>query len=190
MEWYLMVWRKYAEFDGRSRRKEYWMFLLFQVPILLLLMGLGFAGNGIWENNAWVDNNGWVLFIPYAIYALASLVPSWAVGIRRLHDTGRSGWWILLSLAAVIPFVGIIPAAIFLIFTCLDGNPGPNEYGPNPKFPEQAVGVFAGSGTFTSMGLSAQPQPLAGANGIGNCKSCGAMLKDAAPFCSSCGAHI
>jgi uncharacterized membrane protein YhaH (DUF805 family) len=141
MEWYLMVWRKYAEFDGRSRRKEYWMFLLFQVPILLLLMGLGFAGNGIWENIAWVDNNGWVLFIPYAIYGLASLVPSWAVGIRRLHDTGRSGWWILLSLAAVIPFVGIIPAAIFLIFTCLEGR---MNTGPIRSFPSRRSGYSQG----------------------------------------------
>lgn len=114
MNWYLDVLKnKYATFTGRARRKEYWMFFLFNI---LIAIGLGIIEA--------------VLGIPGIlgmIYALAVLVPGIAITVRRLHDTGRSGWWILIGL---IPLIGAI---ILLIFMVLDSQAGDNEYGPNPK---------------------------------------------------------
>ena len=124
MEWYLLVWKRYAEFNGRSRRKEYWMFALFNMLVALLvyipaiLLTLAKSWTGI------------ALLALFVVYTLAGFIPSLAVGIRRLHDTGKSGWWFLISL---IPLAGGI---IFLVFMVLDSNPGMNEYGPNPKLVE------------------------------------------------------
>src|ERR1035441_9612615 len=116
MNWYLMVLKKYAQFSGRSRRKEYWMFALFNCLFCLPLyiLALVFREDAI----------GSIFLGLYFIYVLAILLPSLAVGVRRLHDTGKSGWMLLLCL---IPIVGGI---IVLVFTVLDSNPGPNEYGP------------------------------------------------------------
>ncbi|MGD0682512.1 MAG: DUF805 domain-containing protein [Terracidiphilus sp.] len=119
MNWYLMVWNKYAQFSGRSRRKEYWMFTLFNCLIYLPLyiLGLVFHENVV----------GTIFLCLCIIYCLAIIVPALAVTVRRLHDTGKSGWMILLCL---IPIIGGI---IVFVFTVLDSDPGPNEYGPNPK---------------------------------------------------------
>jgi uncharacterized membrane protein YhaH (DUF805 family) len=119
MNWYLMVLKKYAQFSGRSRRKEYWMFTLFHclIAILLCVLSLLLRDSGLSP----------VVSIVFGLYLLAVLVPSLAVSVRRLHDTGKSGWWILIGL---VPAVG---GLILLIFVCLDSVPGPNEYGPNPK---------------------------------------------------------
>ena len=113
MNWYLGVLKKYAVFSGRARRKEYWMFFLVNF-IILLLLGLIEAALGLPA-------------VLTFLYTLAVLIPHIAVGVRRLHDTGRSGWWLLLSL---VPLVGIF---IVLFFLILDGQPGENSYGPNPK---------------------------------------------------------
>jgi uncharacterized membrane protein YhaH (DUF805 family) len=119
MNWYLMVLKKYAQFEGRSRRKELWMFTLFNCLFSwpLYILGLVFHENAL----------GSIFLGLYFIYALAVLVPCLAVGVRRLHDTGKSGWMILLVL---IPLVGGI---IVLVFMVLDSDPGVNKYGPNPK---------------------------------------------------------
>ncbi len=119
MNWYLMVLKKYAEFSGRSRRKEYWMFALFNCLFCLPLYILGLVFHE--------ETIGMIFLGLYVIYVLAILIPGLAVTVRRLHDTGRSGWMILLGL---IPIVGGI---IVFVFTVLDSDPGPNEYGPNPK---------------------------------------------------------
>ncbi|MBV9455213.1 MAG: DUF805 domain-containing protein [Rubrobacter sp.] len=119
MNWYLEVLNKYAVFSGRARREEYWMFLLinFVISIVLIFIDLLIGtfspqtGVGLLEG----------------LYSLAVLIPSIAVTVRRLHDTGRTGWWIFISL---IPFIGWI---VLLIFMVLDSEPGTNEYGPNPK---------------------------------------------------------
>ncbi len=116
MSWYLEVLKKYAVFEGRARRKEYWFFSLFNYIFMALSFLIGFALFGF-EGSS-------VLFL---IYALAILIPAIAVSVRRLHDTGRSGRSLLLLL---IPLVGGI---IFLVFTLEDGTPGENQYGPNPK---------------------------------------------------------
>jgi uncharacterized membrane protein YhaH (DUF805 family) len=114
MNWNLDVLKnKYAVFSGRARRTEYWMFFLFN-----LLIAIGIA---IIEA---VIGTGGILGI---VFSLAMLVPGIAVTVRRLHDTERTGWWILISL---IPFLGWI---VLLVFMVLDSHPGDNAYGPNPK---------------------------------------------------------
>ncbi|MEU3253632.1 DUF805 domain-containing protein [Streptomyces sp. NPDC006997] len=112
MQWFIAALKKYAEFSGRARRKEYWMFVLFSSLIYVVLMGVGLAADLTW--------------LP-VVFGAAMLVPSLSVGVRRLHDTGRSGWWLLIG---AVPFVG---GVVLLVFACLDGQPGVNKYGPNPK---------------------------------------------------------
>ncbi|MDX9746721.1 MAG: DUF805 domain-containing protein [Syntrophales bacterium] len=123
MDWYLMVLKKYAVFSGRSRRKEYWMFFLFNI-IIGLVLGLveGIAGIARQSDQS----------ILATLYMLAVLVPGIAVGVRRLHDTGRTGWWLLISL---VPLIGAIVLFIMLV---QDSQTGENQYGPNPKLPEAA----------------------------------------------------
>lgn len=119
MDWYLKVLRNYAVFSGRARRKEYWMFVLFNIIFAIVAMILdrilGLAIGGIGYGPI------------YLIYILATIIPSLAVSVRRLHDIGKSGWWIFINL---IPFVGFI---WFLILLIKEGTPAANEYGPNPK---------------------------------------------------------
>lgn len=113
MEWYTKVLKNYAVFHGRARRKEYWMFVLFNVifsfAALIIDAVLGTAA------------------VFYFLYAVAVLIPGLAVTVRRLHDVGKSGWMILITL---IPLIGGIWLLV-LLFT--EGNPGNNEYGSNPK---------------------------------------------------------
>ncbi len=180
MEWYFMIWRKYAEFNGRSRRKEYWFGMLFNLLAILVLAGVGVAGLAISEDY------GGVLFIPMGLYYLAMIIPFLAVSVRRLHDTGKSGWLMLLFIVlGMIPIVGLISGIVQIVIMCQDGDPGPNEYGPNPKFPEQAVGMFAGNAGVTSLGLGVEPQAFTGGDNF--CRSCGAKFKDASSFCTNCG---
>jgi len=113
MNYYLEVLKKYAVFSGRARRKEYWMFILFNFIAYAIL---GF-----------IEVLLGIPAILSSIYGLAVLIPSLAVCVRRLHDSGRSGWWILIGL---LPLVGFI---VLLIFMVLDSQPGDNQYGPNPK---------------------------------------------------------
>ena len=119
MNWYLEVLKKYADFNGRARRKEYWMFFLFNLIITIVLVIV----DGIVGTSAVPGTLGLLA----GIYSLALLIPGIAVAIRRLHDTGRSGWWILIGL---VPFVGGI---ILIVFMVQDGTPGENEFGKNPK---------------------------------------------------------
>ncbi|MCD4688933.1 MAG: DUF805 domain-containing protein, partial [Desulfuromonadaceae bacterium] len=118
MNWYLDVLKKYCVFQGRARRKEYWMFTLFNVLAYIALMIiegiLGMGGEG-------------GLGLLSILYTLAVLMPALGVSVRRLHDTGRSGWWLLISL---VPLVGGI---VLLVFMVLDSQAGTNQYGPNPK---------------------------------------------------------
>ena len=118
MNWYLTVLKKYAVFSGRARRSEYWYFALFNFLIAFVL-GL-FDGMFGMVGDLGIGMLG-------LIYGLAVIIPGIAVGVRRLHDTGRSGWWLLL---AFIPFIGAI---ILIIFFVQDSQAGENEYGPNPK---------------------------------------------------------
>lgn len=113
MNGYLATLKKYADFSGRARRTEYWLFFLFNFVIAMVLGVLDFV----------LGTPG----ILGLIFALAILIPSIAVAARRLHDTDRSGWWILI---AFIPIVGTIALLVFLL---LDSTPGENRFGSNPK---------------------------------------------------------
>jgi uncharacterized membrane protein YhaH (DUF805 family) len=118
VNWYIEVLKKYAVFSGRARRQEYWMFVLSNVIIVLFLSIIdGIAGS---------DSEGSRSTLT-TLYVLAILIPSLAVGVRRLHDTGRSGWWMLIGL---IPIIGTI---VLLIFIIQDSQLMDNQYGPNPK---------------------------------------------------------
>jgi uncharacterized membrane protein YhaH (DUF805 family) len=112
VQWYIEVLKKYAVFSGRARRKEYWMYTLFNLIALGVLLVVGAVAKTM---------------IPYFLYLLAVIVPTVAVTVRRLHDTGKSGWFFLLTF---IPLVGGI---IMLVFTCTDGERGANSYGADPK---------------------------------------------------------
>jgi uncharacterized membrane protein YhaH (DUF805 family) len=135
MRWYLEAFRKYAEFDGRARRKEYWFFALFNFLAAMGLMLVAAAIGALFGRDS-KDVVGFLLFVPISLYWLAILIPSLAVTVRRLHDTGRSGWWWLISF---VPFVGGI---ILLVFTVLEGDPGPNMYGPDPKVGERYAALY------------------------------------------------
>lgn len=118
MNWYLTVLKKYAEFSGRARRKEYWMFALmnFLISILISIVGAVIG-----------DTDGLIAVSLSGVYALFIFIPSLAVTVRRLHDTNKSGWWILISL---VPLIG---GLVLLIFMVIDSDPNENAYGPNPK---------------------------------------------------------
>lgn len=122
MNWYLKVLQNYFNFSGRARRKEYWMFTLFTIIFAVIAIiidnALGLA----------IKDVGYGPI--YGLYALATFIPGLAVTVRRLHDTGKSGWFFLL---AFIPCVGGI---IILVFMVTAGDTGNNEYGADPKADE------------------------------------------------------
>jgi uncharacterized membrane protein YhaH (DUF805 family) len=115
---YIEVMRKYAVFSGRARRQEYWMFVLFNVIIVLFFGIIDEMADSDFESSRSTLTT---------LYVLATLIPFLAVGVRRLHDTGRSGWWMLIG---VIPIIGAI---VLLIFIIQDSQLMDNQYGPNPK---------------------------------------------------------
>ena len=121
MHWYIDVLKKYTVFEGRARRKEYWIFALISALILIFLSLIDeMTGWKVWDDEG-------VLSL---VYSIAVFVPTLAVVVRRLHDTDRSGWWILIAL---IPLIGAI---VLLVFLILKGNEGDNRFGPDPKAEE------------------------------------------------------
>ncbi|MFN0128727.1 MAG: DUF805 domain-containing protein [Verrucomicrobiales bacterium] len=119
MKWYLDVLKKYAVFSGRARRREYWYFVLFNVIISVLSVFLDKA-LGTFNSDLGIGIIG-------GVYSLGVLLPGIGVAVRRLHDTNRSGWWLLIGL---IPLVG---AVVLIVFALMDSQPGSNRFGPNPK---------------------------------------------------------
>jgi len=185
MDWYLMVWRRYAEFEGRSRRTEYWMFTLFNVLALLALALIG--GVGL----ATAREFGVFFFVLFGVYVLAAIIPSFSVAVRRFHDTGKSGWLLLLLMVlGCIPLLGLIATVIQIVFLCTDSNPGPNQYGPNPKMAEHLAAAIAGGPGFAPMGYSAQPSLPSSDSGHGFCRNCGVRLGGGSLFCSGCGTRV
>ncbi len=121
MNWYFKVLKQYADFNGRARRKEYWMFALISAIVSYGIAGIAIA-TGI-ESLTFVSG----------AYSLAVLLPGLGVSVRRLHDVGKSGWFFLIIL---VPVIG---ALWLLVLMCTDSDPGANEYGPNPKNPSDEL---------------------------------------------------
>ena len=146
MEWMLLPLKRYAEFSGRSRRKEFWMFMLGYVIILSVLVIGMFAGRPLssLEDPAALESMaGGGTFIIFAILigitVLALFIPIIAVNVRRLHDRDMSGWWYLgFIVLSNIPFVGILISIGYLVLMALPGTNGPNRFGPDPKNPHSA----------------------------------------------------
>ncbi|WP_068074367.1 DUF805 domain-containing protein [Novosphingobium lentum] len=132
MEWMLLPYRRYFEFTGRSRRKEYWMFVLFSI-LVQIAIGIVFGrtttttygptgiGGGFYTSLTGGGN------IVSSLFSLANFIPSLAVAVRRLHDQDKSGWLMLL---VFIPLLGWIA---LLVLMCLEGTRGPNRFGDDPK---------------------------------------------------------
>ena len=135
MEWMIMPLKRYAEFSGRSRRKEYWMFVLLQMLILIPVACLAILMGGPVKDPA-NPFGSTAMLIVLGVYFLVFFIPGLAVQVRRFHDQDKSGWFILLGF---IPYVGSL---ILLVFMCLEGTRGPNRFGPDPKDP-YAEDVFA-----------------------------------------------
>lgn len=138
MEWMILPLKRYADFSGRSRRKEYWMFALLNVIIVIGLFVIGGMLGGIEPDSSGEASGGSIVFLGlFGIYGLAILVPSLAVQVRRFHDQDKSGWFVLLSL---IPYVGSL---IVFVFMCLDGTKGENRFGADPKMNDNVGDVFS-----------------------------------------------
>ena len=165
MDWMLLPLKRYAEFSGRSRRMEFWMWILFTF-IVGLVLGLidgilGFRlGPSSSSSFSSAGTAGFSMFssigILGSLWSLATLVPNIAVAIRRLHDTNRTGWWLLLpvipyviglvimlsaaasqnlgmiGIGGIFSLIGLVGAIVLLVFYCLPGTPGPNRFGPDP----------------------------------------------------------
>ncbi|AWT34998.1 membrane protein [Deinococcus arenae] len=135
MNEYLNVIRNnYANFTGRARRREYWMFtlinsvilILLQIPVQGAVIAMAAQNEADTAPSAGLTGVTLIFLILLVVYSLAVMVPSIAVTVRRLHDTGKSGWWYLLNL---IP----LGSLVILVFMVLDSEPGSNKWGPNPK---------------------------------------------------------
>ena len=141
MEWMLLPYKRYFDFSGRSRRKEYWMFFLLFVVVYAIGGALMFSGMPMTQSaaeNFASQGPGVGSMIGtgiLGIFVLASFIPAIAVQVRRFHDQDKSGWFCLLNL---IPYLG---GLIVLVFMCLEGTKGPNRFGADPKDPTSA-GVF------------------------------------------------
>jgi uncharacterized membrane protein YhaH (DUF805 family) len=174
MEWMLRPLKRYAEFSGRSRRMEFWMWILFQFLIgcvfVILVLGLGGSALMSGDPRQLIAMGGiiLILYLLYLLMTLAFFIPSLAVTIRRLHDSNRSGWWVMLywgpylliilfsiasggtvgaaggeaardgmmaggAFAGVAGLAWLAGCVVLLVFMFLDGTPGPNKYGPDPK---------------------------------------------------------
>lgn len=116
MNWFMTVLRKYAVFEGRARRREYWFFVLFYILISVVL--------AVVDRMLGTYVEAYGMGALGALFCLGVLIPSIAVGARRLHDTGRSGWWLLIS------FIPILGFAVLLVFYLQDGDSANNVYGP------------------------------------------------------------
>ncbi|MET1753945.1 DUF805 domain-containing protein [Novosphingobium sp. RD2P27] len=152
LDYMLMPFRRYAEFSGRSRRMEFWAFTLLNVIVYAIITAIVLGTTGTLATFGDVGSAGYTgmmsLFfggagLLYVIWWLATVIPTIAVTIRRLHDRNMSGWWYLgFIVAGFIPLLNLIGSIALLVIMLLPGTPGPNRHGPDPKDPASAE-VFA-----------------------------------------------
>jgi uncharacterized membrane protein YhaH (DUF805 family) len=151
MEWMILPLKRYADFSGRARRKEFWMFQLLNflvalallVPVVISVISADLAVDPDNVTFGSVGTVGLVVITVYMFYALAVLIPSIAVTVRRFHDRDMSGWWYLgFILGGAIPVVGFVITIGLIVVLALPGTPGSNRFGADPKNPFDE-GVFA-----------------------------------------------
>ncbi len=138
------VFGKYATFDGRARRSEYWWWALFAALVQLALYAIALVILVATADDDGGTRPGLLGWIPLLVVSLALALPSIAVAVRRLHDTSRSGWWLLIG---VIPLLNVVTSLVLLVFYLQDSTPGPNRYGPNPKGADDRGVPAAGTAT-------------------------------------------
>ncbi|MBA3879340.1 MAG: DUF805 domain-containing protein [Sphingobium sp.] len=132
MEWMILPLKRYADFQGRSRRLEYWMFTLGGTILALLLVVPFFVFTDFGGNRGGDPGAGSIILLAVlSAFYISIIIPSLAVQVRRFHDQDKSGWFILLGF---IPYIG---GLILLVFMCLEGTHGPNRFGPDPKRPDE-----------------------------------------------------
>jgi uncharacterized membrane protein YhaH (DUF805 family) len=134
--------RKYATFEGRAARSEYWWFTLFYVLVGIALMLLGFALGGVEGLRAGRIN--WLALTPAILFGVAMMLPIISVSVRRLHDRDMSGWWYLgFTVLSNIPYVGAVVGIVWFVINCLKGTAGPNRFGRDPLGSAFNADVFA-----------------------------------------------
>ena len=153
MDWMLLPFRRYADFRGRSRRMEFWMYQLLNVIVWSVIAALFFsafpwadifAGNDA-QVASELETMGagfWVAMALVGLWWLGTIIPSLAVAVRRLHDRGLSGWWyagaIILSFVPIVNFLALFAYIALFVLFLLPGEEGPNKWGPDPKDPTRA----------------------------------------------------
>lgn len=130
MSWFILAWQRATDFSGRSRRKEYWLFTLFNALIIIVLAVISASFDWMFFGEG---SKGGTLPFVLILYCIAAFIPSISITVRRLHDIGKSGWWYFIS---IVPIVGGI---ILFIFTVLDSEPFPNQWGLDPKARERTI---------------------------------------------------
>ena len=155
MEYMIMPFKRYFDFNGRSRRMEYWMFTLLNIIVAAVLAGPAYysifsnamaAGGGepdMAASMGGLGTGGTIGLSLYGLYALAAFIPGIMVAIRRLHDRNMSGWWLLgFVVLSLIPLLGIFASIAMLVIFFLPGTNGPNRFGDDPKNPSAQADVF------------------------------------------------
>lgn len=140
-----MFFARYVDFQGRSRRSEYWWVVLFNLIVFTVLgILLGVLG-GFNPETGEMGPLGFVFIGILGLYGLAIIIPSIALFVRRLHDINQTGWIYLgLIIASIIPFIGLLASIAMIVIACIPGTAGPNKYGPDPKNPAGAnADIFA-----------------------------------------------
>jgi uncharacterized membrane protein YhaH (DUF805 family) len=171
---YIAVLKKYKVYEGRAGRREFWLFVLAQIIISFALGILSL-----------IPILGFLFGIVSALFGIATIVPSIMVGIRRLHDTDKSGWFMLIML---IPLVGGI---ILIVISAMEGTPGENKYGPVPEDILPVSGVSNSGSQTAHVAPAASAAQETSSNGKPVfCGSCGAKNERGAKFCGSCGANM
>ncbi len=149
MEWMFVPFRRYAEFTGRSRRQEFWMFFLFQFVVYMVILAAMVVGMmatpGFGEPGAASGDPPamfWAALAVWTLFWFATVIPNLAVQARRMHDQNLSGWFVVLFMFLIV-FLSIVGWIVLAIFMCIDGNRGPNKYGDDPKDPSSVGDIFA-----------------------------------------------
>lgn len=131
-----MFFARYVDFQGRSRRSEYWWVVLFNVLVMTVLVILMLTLGGFNPDTGAMGPLGFLFAGIIGLYALAIIIPSIALFVRRLHDINQTGWIYLgLVIAGFIPFINFLASIAQIVIACIPGTAGPNKYGPDPKNP-------------------------------------------------------